>query len=324
MSVVSACPQPDCSRPHPKSPGCPAESLADLVSSYAVEVPQTEWIRRLNLTQPRENLTCLPVGFRLGKRSFDIFGSILLLVLCSPILLAAAALVKLTSPGPVIYSQTRVGLNLRKKSAADRRRYASGIPESLVDRREPGRDRREASSYGMPFTIYKLRTMRADAERHGARFASAGDSRVTSVGRWLRRTRIDELPQLWNVLRGDMSLVGPRPERPEFMQQLSQQIPDFVDRLGLRPGLTGIAQVVNGYDNEIGGFRRKVAYDLLYLQNCCLTCEFCGARSGWWCPARAHCDPARKARPRVHNRSNPPAVLLTGAHHFDATRTGLR
>ncbi len=263
-------PQPDCSRPQPNLKAFPAESLADLVCDYAVELPQTEWIRRLNLTAPRENLTCLPAGFRLAKRSTDIAGAILLLVLCSPILLAAAILVKLTSPGPVIYSQTRVGLNLRKKSAADRRRSAGGHADAVVDRRQPGRDRREASSYGMPFTIYKLRTMRTDAERHGARFASAGDSRITPVGRLLRRTRIDELPQLWNVLRGDMSLVGPRPERPEFMEQRSQQIPDFVDRLGLRPGLTGIAQVVNGYDNEIGGFRRKVAYDLLYLQNCCL------------------------------------------------------
>jgi len=112
--------------------------------------------------------------------------------------------------------------------------------------------------------------MRTDAEKNGARFATAGDARVTPVGKFLRRTRIDELPQLWNVLCGDMSLVGPRPERPEFMQQLSAHIPGYVDRLGLKPGLTGIAQVVNGYDNELDGFRKKVAYDLLYLQNCCL------------------------------------------------------
>ncbi len=113
--------------------------------------------------------------------------------------------------------------------------------------------------------------MRTDAERNGARFATQGDARVTAVGRLMRRTRIDELPQLWNVLRGDMSLVGPRPERPEFMQELSVHVPNYLDRLGLKPGLTGLAQVVNGYDNELEGFRKKVAYDLLYLQNCCLT-----------------------------------------------------
>ena len=126
------------------------------------------------------------------------------------------------------------------------------------------------NNFGCPFTIYKFRTMRTDAEKNGAKFATQGDARVTPIGRFLRRTRIDELPQLWNVLRGDMSLVGPRPERPEFMKELSTHIPGYVDRLGLKPGLTGIAQVVNGYDNELEGFRRKVAYDLLYLQNCCL------------------------------------------------------
>ncbi|MEJ7592313.1 MAG: sugar transferase, partial [Planctomycetaceae bacterium] len=117
---------------------------------------------------------------------------------------------------------------------------------------------------------YKFRTMRDDAEQNGAQFALEGDPRITRIGRLLRRTRIDELPQLWNILKGEMSLIGPRPERPEFMEQLQEQIPNFIDRLGLKPGLTGIAQVVNGYDNELEGFRRKVSYDLLYLQNCCL------------------------------------------------------
>ncbi len=112
--------------------------------------------------------------------------------------------------------------------------------------------------------------MRNDAEHNGAQFALESDPRITTIGRVLRRTRIDELPQLWNILKGDMSLIGPRPERPEFMQKLQDQIPNFIDRLGLKPGLTGIAQVVNGYDNELEGFRRKVSYDLLYLQNCCV------------------------------------------------------
>jgi lipopolysaccharide/colanic/teichoic acid biosynthesis glycosyltransferase len=111
--------------------------------------------------------------------------------------------------------------------------------------------------------------MRRDAERNGAQFAVQGDPRVTSIGMFLRKTRLDELPQLWNVLRGEMTLVGPRPERPEFIQQLSQEIPGYLQRLGLKPGLTGLAQIINGYDNNIESFRRKVALDLLYLQNCC-------------------------------------------------------
>src|SRR5262249_21968326 len=101
-------------------------------------------------------------------------------------------------------------------------------------------------------------------------FAVKNDPRVTPIGSFLRQTRLDELPQLWNVLRGDMSLVGPRPERAVFIEQLSAEIPNYLNRLGLKPGLTGLAQVLNGYDNQIDGFRRKVNFDLLYLQNCCL------------------------------------------------------
>lgn len=112
--------------------------------------------------------------------------------------------------------------------------------------------------------------MRTDAEKHGAQFATNGDPRVTSIGRFLRKTRLDELPQLYNVLKCEMTLVGPRPERPEFMEELSDEIPNYLERLGLKPGLTGPTQVMNGYDNNIESFRRKVALDLLYLQNCCL------------------------------------------------------
>lgn len=112
------------------------------------------------------------------------------------------------------------------------------------------------------------------AEKDGAQFAVQDDPRVTGLGRFMRRTRLDELPQLWNVLRGDMSLVGPRPERPQFVRDLSEQVPNYLDRLQLKPGLTGVAQVVNGYDNNLDSFRRKVAYDLLYLRNCCLTNDF--------------------------------------------------
>jgi lipopolysaccharide/colanic/teichoic acid biosynthesis glycosyltransferase len=244
-------------------------NLQDIVAGYSYELPRTEWLSKLHLDEPRQNLKCLPLSFRAVKRAFDIVGALGLLVVCSPIILIAAILVKITSPGPVIYRQTRVGLNLRKKQSEDRRQNLIG-DVSGEDRRQPGRDRRELNNFGRPFTIYKFRTMRTDAEKNGARFAIQGDARITLVGKFLRRTRIDELPQLWNVIRGDMSLVGPRPERPEFMKELSTHIPSYLDRLGLKPGLTGLAQVVNGYDNELEGFRKKVAYDLLYLQNCCL------------------------------------------------------
>ena len=112
--------------------------------------------------------------------------------------------------------------------------------------------------------------MRIDAGKNGAQFSTKRDPRVTSIGRFLRKTRLDELPQLWNVLRGEMSLVGPRPERPDFIEPLSEEVPNYLLRLGIKPGLAGLAQVLNGYDNDIAGFRRKVALDLLYLQNCCV------------------------------------------------------
>ena len=190
-----------------------------------------------------------------------------MLILLGPVLLVVALLVKLTSPGPVIFRQVRVGLNLRTKPK-DRRSKLASVPESS-DRRTSA-DRRGEHAYGRPFVMYKFRTMRTDAEKNGAQFAVKGDARVTSIGWFLRRTRLDELPQLWNILKGDMSFVGPRPERPEFIESLSNEIPGYLYRLGLKPGLTGLAQVVNGYDNNIESFRRKVAFDLLYLQNCSL------------------------------------------------------
>src|SRR5262249_35721887 len=149
----------------------------------------------------------------------------------SPVVLLAALLVKLTSRGPVVYSQTRVGLN------------------------------------GRPFTIYKLRSMYYNCEcASGARWSSRGDPRVTPIGWVLRATHLDELPQLWNVLRGEMSLIGPRPERPEFVPQLAQLLPRYEERLRVRPGLTGLAQVHLPPDSDLDGVRRKLAHDLYYVQ----------------------------------------------------------
>ncbi len=230
---------------------------------------EAEWISRLHLKIPRSNVHCLSPTTRFAKRTLDIVVATGLLLLLWPVMLLTAIAVKLTSPGPVIFKQTRVGLNLRKKKT-DRRKKNIGPPPGEVERRRIENDRRNEYKYGKEFTLYKFRTMRNDAERNGAQFAVKGDSRVTPIGRFLRKTRIDELPQLWNVLKGEMSMVGPRPERPEFIEHLSKEIPDYIQRLGLKPGLTGLAQVENGYDNDIDSFRRKVTYDLLYLQNCCL------------------------------------------------------
>jgi lipopolysaccharide/colanic/teichoic acid biosynthesis glycosyltransferase len=311
------------------SPPLPATNripLRDIVEFAEREpLPPVSWLTRLRLDQPRVNVECLSPSQRTAKRIVDVTLAALLLIVLSPLMLLTAVLVKLTSPGPVIFRQTRVGLNLRKaprdrresrerppravwsRTASSRSTFAEdrlpaadqtavppravwsgtassrstlagdclpaadkAAPQPAAERRRPDGDRRRGRSYGRLFVLYKFRTMRTDAERNGAQFAVRGDPRVTPIGRFLRRTRIDELPQLWNVLKGEMSLVGPRPERPEFIAQLSEQIPDYLGRLGLRPGLTGVAQIVNGYDNDIESFRRKVAFDLLYLQNCCL------------------------------------------------------
>jgi lipopolysaccharide/colanic/teichoic acid biosynthesis glycosyltransferase len=147
-------------------------------------------------------------------------------------MLAAALLVKLTSRGPVLYSQRRVGLG------------------------------------GRNYTLYKIRTMVHDCERFtGPRWAAIRDPRITPVGRWLRRIHIDELPQLWNVLRGEMRLVGPRPERPEIAAQLERLLPGYRNRLALRPGLTGLAQVQLPADCDLASVRTKLAHDLYYVNN---------------------------------------------------------
>ena len=173
-----------------------------------------------------------PGWYRSFKRAGDFVLAGLLLVGTAPLILLAGVLVKLTSRGPIIYSQVRLGLR------------------------------------GRPFTLYKIRTMVHDCERtSGPRWAAPGDERVTAVGRFLRRTHLDELPQLWNVLRGDMSLVGPRPERPEFVPQLEKVIPHYRQRMLVPPGLTGLAQVQLPPDTDLSSVRRKLAYDLHYVKS---------------------------------------------------------
>ena len=171
----------------------------------------------------------------LVKRPLDAGLALVGLLLGAPLMLACALLVKLTSPGPVIYKQVRAG------------------------------------RYGRPFYIYKFRTMCVDAERNGAQWAGVKDARITPVGKFLRKTRFDELPQLWNIFRGDMSLVGPRPERPEFIEQLRQQVPHYDLRHLVPPGLTGWAQVKFRYGSSIEDSQQKLAFDLYYVRHCSLT-----------------------------------------------------
>ena len=169
------------------------------------------------------------------KRMSDIALSIAGLVIISPILIFAAILIKINSKGPIIYKQSRVGKN------------------------------------GRIFKIYKLRTMRQDAEKGiGAVWAQENDPRVTSVGRVLRKAHIDEIPQLLNVLKGEMSIVGPRPERPELARDLKTIICDYEKRLQVKPGITGLAQVWHKYDETIEDVKKKIKYDLLYIRRMCL------------------------------------------------------
>ncbi|MGE0463572.1 MAG: TIGR03013 family XrtA/PEP-CTERM system glycosyltransferase [Vicinamibacterales bacterium] len=170
--------------------------------------------------------------FEAIKRITDVTAAVFGLLLAGPVMALVAVMVRLTSPGPAIYSQRRVGKD------------------------------------GVPFTIHKFRSMRNDAEAaSGAVWSTRDDPRVTRLGRFLRRTRLDELPQLWNVLRGDMSFVGPRPERPEFVDQLTRQIPFYGQRHVVRPGLTGWAQVRHRYGSSVDDAQGKLQYDLFYIKN---------------------------------------------------------
>ncbi|RIK91895.1 MAG: sugar transferase [Proteobacteria bacterium] len=165
------------------------------------------------------------------KRTFDIIVSVLLLALSLPILAPVALAIKFTSPGPIFYRQERVGQG------------------------------------GRTFQVMKFRSMRADAERAGPQWAQKNDDRVTSIGRIIRLTRIDEIPQIFNVLKGDMSFVGPRPERPVFVAELTRQIPYYEERHQVKPGITGWAQINYPYGASTEDARRKLQYDLYYIKN---------------------------------------------------------
>ncbi|HKA58742.1 MAG TPA: sugar transferase [Gemmatimonadales bacterium] len=180
-------------------------------------------------------------------RALNLLVACVGLLLAAPMMFLIAALIKLTSRGPILYTQTRVG----------------------VDRREllgSTNHRRTQDQGGKPFTIYKFRTMYAGDTRTAPQvWASQNDPRVTPVGRVLRKYRLDELPQFLNVLRGDMNVVGPRPEQPKIFAELRQQVPGYQTRQLVRPGITGLAQVNQKYDTSIDDVRRKVSFDLEYV-----------------------------------------------------------
>jgi len=172
------------------------------------------------------------------KRLMDVTVSALVLVLGAPAWLATAAAIRLTSPGPAIYRQERIGRN------------------------------------GRPFIMMKFRSMYIDAEKHsGPQWATENDPRITKVGRLIRKTRLDEIPQFINVLRGEMSLVGPRPERAFFIEMLKKEIPWYVRRIKMKPGITGWAQVKHKYDETIEDVKQKVLYDLYYFENMSLVLD---------------------------------------------------
>ena len=175
---------------------------------------------------------------RLLKKILDVMFSSILLIFSLPFFPLIALAIKLDSPGPVFYFQQRVGLN------------------------------------GQPFTIFKFRSMRTDSEAQtGAAWAEENDPRVTKLGTFMRRTRIDELPQLINVLKGDMSFIGPRPERPEFVEQISRVTPYYNERHAIKPGITGWAQVMYPYGASLGDSVEKLRYDLYYINNLSLFLE---------------------------------------------------
>ena len=174
-------------------------------------------------------------SYRRVKRLFDVSASVFALIMLSPLCLIVSILIKATSRGPIFFTQTRVGKDKKL------------------------------------FEMIKFRTMRTDAEKEtGPVWAQANDNRVTPIGKFLRKAHIDEIPQFINVLKGEMSIIGPRPERPIFVEKLKTQISDYEKRLEVKPGITGLAQVWHRYDETLEDVKKKIKYDLLYIRKVCL------------------------------------------------------
>ncbi|MBF2014779.1 MAG: sugar transferase [Rivularia sp. T60_A2020_040] len=210
--------------------GIPVYRLPDIYESLWYKLPSSLLQDTWFTFSTGFNLMSGNINTRV-KRVMDMMASALLLLLLSPVMLVVAIAIKLDSPGPVFYSQERTGLN------------------------------------GKTFKVHKFRSMYQDAEKRGAQWAQKRDPRITRVGYWLRLMRIDELPQVWNVLKGEMSLIGPRPERPQFDAQLKEAIPYYDIRYLVKPGITGWAQVLYPYGASIEDAYEKLSYDLYYIKN---------------------------------------------------------
>lgn len=215
---------------HRRLNGLQVVSLTQIYEHFWGKLPVHFIENKWLLTTEGFSITHNPVGLRI-KRLMDIGFSILLLLLTWPVLLLTILAIKLESPGPVFFRQVRTGKD------------------------------------GKDFSIVKFRSMTVDAEKDGAQWAQKNDARVTRVGKWIRLTRIDELPQILNVLKGDMSFIGPRPERPEFNEKLEQHIPYYQLRHLLRPGITGWAQVMYPYGASVEDAIEKLQYELYYIKN---------------------------------------------------------
>jgi len=179
----------------------------------------------------RVGISTLSPWEELLKRIFDVVVSLVVLILFSPVYAILSILVRLSSPGPIIFRQERLGKNM------------------------------------VPFTMYKFRTMYVDAEKDGPALSREGDPRITPIGRWLRKTRLDELPQFWNVLIGDMSLVGPRPERKYYADQILLRAPEYRQLFKIKPGITSLGMVKYGYASSVDEMIERMQYDLIYLAN---------------------------------------------------------
>jgi lipopolysaccharide/colanic/teichoic acid biosynthesis glycosyltransferase len=211
--------------------------------SYTTDEPAVRRKKRPHISPAREGSLMYPAAqdrpplhlyrspYARLKRAADLVLAVVMLVPALPVMLLAMAVVRLTSRGPAIYVQTRLGRG------------------------------------GVPFRIFKIRTMVHECESlTGPRWAIPGDPRITPIGALLRATHVDELPQLWNVIRGDMSLIGPRPERPEIAEQLVTDIPRYYERLAVKPGITGLAQVQLPPDTEVKDVADKLVLDLAYIE----------------------------------------------------------
>jgi lipopolysaccharide/colanic/teichoic acid biosynthesis glycosyltransferase len=223
-----------------ESPSARTITVPFIFAGHEHDETWAETMARARRRQARMDFWC---------RALNVAVALAAIVLALPLMLLVALAVRLSSPGPVLYSQIRVGVDRRGP-------YTGG-----------GDSRRRVDYGGRLFRVYKFRTMHASDSPAAQVWASPDDRRVTRVGRFLRQYRLDELPQLWNVLRGDMNFVGPRPEQPDIVLKLNEQIGGYVSRHRVLPGITGWAQVNQHYDQCLEDVRRKLRFDLEYIEN---------------------------------------------------------